>query len=589
MKVNYEFYQNKNDKITKEEDLILKFSEKFNKDIEQLENEATLDEILALSKIRENILSWYPFKEDSRILEVGANIGELTGLLCEKAKEVVAVEDNKTKAEMIAKRHQIKNNLEVIAGRIQDIKFEKKFNYIILIGFFERKDVYFKETIDILMNYLTDDGIILLAMDNKLGIKYFSKTDKTGITVANPVDTQFINIDDICDYFQKIGFEGINIYYPMPDWKLTNAVFTDLRPISKSDLSRNVLYNSEDTIIFYDENVVYRELLNSKNKIAKNFANSFLIEISKQKQNNDIKFVSFANMRKPEYRIKTIMKEGYVYKYPASKESVRHIEETKENIDIIKSAGLKTLDSYNEKGIISEFSPEKTLDEIIIELFKNDKRDEAINLMKNFQNEIKEKLQEGSIENNVFERYNIKVEKEELNKMYFLKNGLWDLIFQNCFYINQEFYFYDQEWKEENLPIDFIIYRAIKYFTRLKKYISDEELYDILEINSSMIKIFDELDDKIQEKIRNPIMWKLNTQGKSVMDLKRDTLTLNHQINLLNIEKNQKEQEIAQKDEQIIQKEQEIQNLRNQLNLVFNSTSWKITKPLRKLKGLTKE
>ena len=84
-------------------------------------------------------------------------------------------------------------------------------------------------------------------------------------------------------------------------------------------------------------------------------------------------------------------------------------------------------------------------------------------------------------------------------------------------------------------------------------------------------------------------MWKLNTQGKSVMDLKRDTLTLNHQINLLNIEKNQKEQEIAQKDEQIIQKEQEIQNLRNQLNLVFNSTSWKITKPLRKLKGLTKE
>ena len=501
MKVNYEFYQNKNDKITKEEDLIIKFSEKFNKDIEQLENEATLDEILALSKIRENILSWYPFKEDSRILEIGANIGELTGLLCEKAKEVVAVEDNKTKAEMIAKRHQTKNNLEVIAGRIQDIKFEKKFNYIILIGFFERKDIQLKEIISGLMNYLADDGIILLAMDNKLGIKYFSKTDKTGITVANPVDTQFIDIDDICDYFQKIGFEGINIFYPMPDWKLTNAIFTDLRPISKNDLSRNVVYNSEDTIIFYDENVVYRELLNSKNKIAKNFANSFFIEVSKQKQNNDIKFVSFANMRKPEYRIKTIMKEGYVYKYPASKESVRHIEETKENIDIIKSSGLKTLDSYNENGIISEFSPEKTLDEIIVELFKNDKRDE----------------------------------------------------------------------------------------TRLKKYISDEELYDILEINSSMIKIFDELDDKIQEKIRNPIMWKLNTQGKSVMDLKRDTLTLNHQINLLNIEKNQKEQEIAQKDEQIIQKEQEIQNLRNQLNLVFNSTSWKITKPLRKLKGLTKE
>lgn len=583
MKVNYEFYQSENDKITKEEEnFVMKFSERFDKKAETMEQGATLDEILALSEIRENILSWYPFNKNSKILEMGANIGELTGLLCKRAKEVVAIEESKTKAEIIAKRYNNLENLEIIAGKVDDIKFQTKFDYIILIGYLENKDVCFQNIMDKLINFLNEDGVILLAIDNKLGMKYFSKTDKTGITVTNPVDTQFVKKEEICSYFEKIGFKDINIYYPMPDWKLTNAIFTDLRPISKNDLSRNVIYNSEDTIIFYDENAVYRELLDNKNEKINNFMNTFLFEISKQKLDNDIKFVSFSNMRKSEYRIKTIMTQKYVYKYPVNRESEKHIEETKKNIDIMNSSGLKTLDRYDENRIISTFSSEKTLDEIIISLFKDNKKNEAISLMKRFENEIKEKLQKGNVENNVFERYDIKVEEEELKKMHFLKEGLWDLIFQNCFYINEEFYFYDQEWKEENLPIDFIMYRAIKYFTRLKKYISDEELYSILNINTSMIKVFDELDDKIQEKIRNPIMWKLNTQGENVMELKRETLTLKHQINLLNIEKNQKEQEI-------LQKEQEIQNLRNQLNLMLNSTSWKITKPLRKLKGLAKE
>lgn len=590
MNVNYKFYQVDRDKITDEErDFVLRISQKFNKQIETSKQETTLEDILALSKMRENILSWYPFKKNSNILEIGANLGEITGLLCKNAQKVVSVESSKIKAEAIVKRYENNTNLEVIAGEINNIKFEEKFDYIILIGFLQRKDANFEEVLKILENLLNDDGVIILALDNKLGMKYFSRTDKTGITVANPVDTQFIEIEDLYSLVKRMGFQGINTYYPMPDWKLTNAIFTDERPLSKNDLSRNVEYNGDDTVIFYDENVVYRELLNSKNGLAKKFVNSYLLEISKQVKNTDIKFVSFSNMRKLEYRIKTIMKKEYVYKYPSGSESKKHIEETKENIDIIKSSGLKTLDSYNDDGIISKFSSDKTLDEIIIELFKNNKKNDAIELMKNFKDEIKQKLQQGTIENNVFERYKIDVKKEEIKEMYFIKDGLWDLIFQNCFYINQEFYFYDQEWKEENLPIDFIMYRAIKYFMRIKKYISDEELYDILEIDKSKIEVFDELDEKIQEKIRNPIMWNLNKQGKNVMDLKRDTLTLNHQINLLNIEKNKNAQLILKKDIEIMQKEQEIEKLRNQLNIIYNSMSWKITKPLRKIKGLTRD
>ena len=37
------------------------------------------------SHIRENILSWVPFKGDEKVLEVGAGCGAVTGALCRKA------------------------------------------------------------------------------------------------------------------------------------------------------------------------------------------------------------------------------------------------------------------------------------------------------------------------------------------------------------------------------------------------------------------------------------------------------------------------------------------------------------------------
>ena len=595
MNVNWNFYKQEDDNINDDEkefiERIKRHLEKNEINNENTKEENNLEKILTLSKIRENILSWYPFKENAKILEIGANLGEITGLLCENASKVVAIENSKMKIEFMAKRYADKENLDIIAGYIENIKLDEKFDYITLIGTLERRDVDYKQIITIAKELLNDGGKVLLAFDNKLGIKYFSKTDKTGICVTNPVDKKFINIEKLYNYLHEIGLNNIKTYYPMPDYKLTNVIFTDLRPLSKNDLSRNVVYNSEDTINFYDENTVYRELLDLPENVVKNFMNSYFLEIAyneqfeKDAENEKVKLISFSNMRKPKYRIKTIVKENFVYKYPANDESQNHIEETKKNIDIIKNAGLKTLDSYNENEIISEFCKEKTLDEVIMEFAKQNEKEKAIDLMKRFKDEIKYKLKPGSIENNVFDKYKIKYDKEEILSMYFVEDGLWDLIFQNCFYVNGEFFFYDQEWCEKNLPVEYIMYRAIKYFVRLKKYISDEEMYSILEIDKSKIKLFDELDDKIQEEIRNPAMWQLNTQGENAIELKRKVLTLKHEINLLNIEKAENEQKLTQVEQIDIQKDQEIANLKNQLNLVYNSTSWKLTKPFRKLRG----
>ena len=163
--------------------------------------------------------------------------------------------------------------------------------------------------------------------------------------------------------------------------------------------------------------------------------------------------------------------------------------------------------------------------------------------------------------------------------MTFLNYGLWDMIFQNCFVIDNKFYFYDQEWCEEKVPINFILYRAIKYFPEIRFYLTIKELYKILNIDESMINLFEELDNKLQENIRNELMWEIHRQGKNVKELKTEKLTADHKVNLSNIA-------LAQKEAEINNLKAEIDELNSDLRKIYNSRSWKITEPLRKLKNI---
>ena len=44
-----------------------------------------------LSHIRQNILNWYPFEPDSSVLEIGCGMGAITGMLCDRCRDVTAV------------------------------------------------------------------------------------------------------------------------------------------------------------------------------------------------------------------------------------------------------------------------------------------------------------------------------------------------------------------------------------------------------------------------------------------------------------------------------------------------------------------
>lgn len=61
-------------------------------------------------------------------------MGAITGVLCDECRDVTAVELSRKRATATLLRCREKENLEIIVGNLNDIVFDKKFDYITLIG-----------------------------------------------------------------------------------------------------------------------------------------------------------------------------------------------------------------------------------------------------------------------------------------------------------------------------------------------------------------------------------------------------------------------------------------------------------------------
>lgn len=578
MRLNIEFYKSEEDKITKTDQEIIEYINNYEKkDYDTIiEKDERLEVILALSKLRENIISWYPFKKNCRILEINGGFGEITGKLCDIADSVVTIEESKIRAEAIAKRHEDRENLEIIVGKIEDIKFEEKFDYIVIIGMRDKKII--SQVLELLKN----DGIILTAFNNRFGVEQLSTIKANGEDLITQKELQ--TLPNIEEYLEKMNLKKKE-YFVLTDYKLTNVIFSEKFDMTQENMSRNITYYAPNDIKVYNQNDIYCKILEEKNmEILKNFLNSYFIEIFKEDYvENGIKFVSFSNMRKKQYRIKTIIYDKKVVKSNMISRSKEHINSIKNNIDYMKASGIKTLDTYNENEIENAFQNEETLDNVIIDKMKSGNIQEGMKLIIQFKEMLMAKLKiVENIENNAFDKYEIPYNQKDIENMHFVEKGLLDLIFQNCFYINNEFYFYDQEWMEERIPIEFIIYRSIIYCNGIREFFTIEKLFEKLEINSRQAELFKNLDDKIQDKIRNNVMWNLNKSGIRIKEIHTKMLTLQHQVNLLNIELNKvnEENQKVKEEKQII--ENELEEIRQKQLEEENKRKQKITYKIMK-------
>ena len=144
------------------------------------EEEVSFPMVYHFSGLRENILNWYPLKKADSVLEIGAGCGAITGMLCRKAGHVTSVELSKRRADINYARNRDKENLTIMVGNLNDMTFPEKFDYVVVNGvleyamsFTEGKTPY-ETFLQRMGAYLKPEGRLLIAIENRLGLKYFA-------------------------------------------------------------------------------------------------------------------------------------------------------------------------------------------------------------------------------------------------------------------------------------------------------------------------------------------------------------------------------------------------------------------------------
>ena len=242
-----------------------------------------------LSDMRENLLEWYDFKKDASVLEIGAGCGALTGVLCEKARKVTCIDLSLKRSQINALKNQKYDNFEILVGNFEDIEIKEKYDYITLIGVLEYAASYihsekpFDAMLKKVKSYLKEDGVLIIAIENKNGIKYWAgaKEDHTGKFFDGIQDYIDVNIvrtfskPEITRLLNYNGFRRLQFYYPVPDYKLPRAVYSENHLPGKGDIRYHGAVYDQNRLKLFDEDVACDSICEDDQ--FEYFANSFLI------------------------------------------------------------------------------------------------------------------------------------------------------------------------------------------------------------------------------------------------------------------------------------------------------------------------
>lgn len=324
------------------EDELLEIVKKYS-DVEYqriIEERASWPILYHLSPLRENIVDWIPMDKEAKVLEIGSGCGAITGKLSEKAGSVTCIELSRKRSLINAYRHQDCDNVTIHVGNFKDIEpdLPDDFDYICFIGVFEYGQSYintrnpYVDWLKMMHGHLKEDGRIIIAIENKLGLKYFAGC------MEDHLGTFFSGIEDYAQgggvrtfsrnrleqMFRESGLTEYSFYYPYPDYKFMTTLYSDGRLPKPGELYDNQRNFDRERLNLFDEKQAFDGI--AKDELFSVFSNSYLAVIG---EGFDIKYVKYSNDRAPEYAIRTeiIHRKGLwsVKKKPLSEYAVEHI------------------------------------------------------------------------------------------------------------------------------------------------------------------------------------------------------------------------------------------------------------------------
>ena len=494
------------------EETLLKMAQE-GKSFEDLpEDEVSFPMVYHFSGLRENILSWYPLKKTDSVLEIGAGCGAITGMLCRKAGHVTSVELSKRRADINFARNKEKENLTIMVGNLNDMTFPEKFDYVVVNGvleyamsFTEGKTPY-ETFLQRMGAYLKPEGRLLIAIENRLGLKYFAgapedHTDLHFFGINGYPGNQSVRTfskNELGELLENSGFPFLRFYYPYPDYKFPTEIFTD-ESLYTNSYGRSYPVYTDKTADLFAESEGVRAF--EKEKILDSFVNSFLVEAGRTENQDpeEILYVKLNQERKEKFRLLTriVRENGEVRAekeamVPQAEEFVEKLEKT--GTESTGSDKYKNLPCRAENGKISyPLLTGKTLHQEIAELAHKEDLEEIKALLKKFYQEFFGARQTVDYRTGEFrEVFGDHPGREDYECVC---PANVDLICSNIFMGENGNQIIDYEWMFDfPVPVNFIMWRLIHelytHISELPQLCHEDEMMAEFEIGYTDYEIF---------------------------------------------------------------------------------------------------
>ena len=435
--------------------------------------------IYHFSDLRANILNWYPIKKSDSVLEIGAGCGAITGTICEKAGQVTSVELSKRRAQINYYRNEKKDNLTIMVGNLNDMDLGQQYDYVVVNGVLEyamsftEGDTPYETFLGKMGSYLKNTGKVLIAIENKLGMKYFAGAPE------DHTDIPFFGINgypgnhsvrtfsktELQELVKKSGFPFQKFYYPYPDYKFPTEIFTDAS-LTTNHYGKNYPIYTDKTVDLFSESAGIEAM--KKEQIADRFVNSFLLVAGKQEleEKEEILYVKLNQGRRKEFRTLTqlVRKEESVWaeKKPLCPEAENFIAGLKKTGAQKPGKGFRNLPCrYENGGIVYPVLSGKTLEDRIRDLVEKEQTDEILRTLKHvYEHVFAQRKKEPEYQTKVFKE----VFGEHPGKEYYecVSPANIDLICANIFEFGDDYEIIDYEWTFDfPVPVAFIMWRMI--------------------------------------------------------------------------------------------------------------------------------
>lgn len=395
-----------------------------------------------IREMPKGLLAWYDFKKSGKVLQIVAQKDAITELLVAKQLEVVcALADTCVQPEFCEQN-------------------DKAFDYIVAVGTLEQcadLNTLFLSC----KKLLKEDGVLLAGVDNRMGIRYFcgDRDPYTGRnfdgienyrrarTLDGTVKGRCYNRSELADYFCKSGFTCQRFYSVFPEIEHPQLIYAE-DYLPKEELATRIfpMYHYPDSV-FLEEEFLYTDLV--KNGMFHAMANGYLVECSLSGELANVKHVTLSTERGREDALLTIVRrDEKVEKRALNPEGEARIREIAANALDLSSHGIPMAEGKLEGSSYVMSYVDGDIATVRLRTLLNTDKEAFIAEMDLFRNLI---LQSSEV-----------VEESEQDGVI-LKRGYFDLVPINCFYIDGQYVFFDQEFVQENYPANVMILRLIEF------------------------------------------------------------------------------------------------------------------------------